>query len=216
MKNNLISKIFILALLSCLISKEIKAEETNINNKVTIDARIGINNSNVWDTEGEEFKADSKIGLVLGANISIPILRVFEFQPGLFFSQKGFDATGKVLGANYNFKRTLNFLDIPLLVGFRPIDNVTILLGPQYSYLMSQKDEFLNPLLNVEQQKEFDNANIRDNMLCVLTGFDVKVDHFVFGARLGWDLTKNNGDGTSSTPRYKNTWTQFTVGFSFD
>jgi len=30
---------------------------------------------------------------------------------------------------------------------------------------------------------------------------------------VGWDLMKNNGDGTKTTPRYKNVWAQVSVGF---
>jgi hypothetical protein len=37
----------------------------------------------------------------------------------------------------------------------------------------------------------------------------------VIGARVGWDLMQNNGDGSSSTIRYKNVWYQATIGFRF-
>jgi hypothetical protein len=43
----------------------------------------------------------------------------------------------------------------------------------------------------------------------------VNLDHTVIGARAGWDLSNNNGNGTSSTPRYKNAWVQATVGYRF-
>jgi hypothetical protein len=33
--------------------------------------------------------------------------------------------------------------------------------------------------------------------------------------RGSWDLKNNNGDGTSTTPRYKNVWYQATVGYRF-
>lgn len=40
---------------------------------------------------------------------------------------------------------------------------------------------------------------------------DAKVG-FVVGVRAGWDLTNNNGNGNSETPRYKNAWAGLTVG----
>jgi len=41
---------------------------------------------------------------------------------------------------------------------------------------------------------------------------DINLNNIVIGARAGWDLFNNNGDGTSTTPRYKNVWAQATVG----
>ena len=69
--------------------------------------------------------------------------------------------------------------------------------------------------LNTEQEDEFDNENIRKNTLGASLGLDININHFVIGARAAWDLQDNKGDGTSSTPRYKNTWLQATVGFKF-
>ncbi len=191
-------------------------EAADFNNKIYIGAKIGFNYSNVWDSEGEEFKSDGKFGLVGGGFISIPLFDVFSFQPELLFSQKGFKATGKLLGADYNISRTTNYLSIPLLAGFAPIDFITILAGPQYSYLMKQTDEFENATTSIDQEKEFVNDNLRDNTFSFLIGADFKMEQMVISTRLGWDLLNNNGDGTSTTPRYKNTWWQLTFGYRFN
>lgn len=176
--------------------------------------KAGLNLANVYDTEGEEFDAEAKIGFVAGAFAAIPIGKFLGFHPELLYSQKGFQASGSVLGSAYTFTRTLNYIDIPLLIAVKPTPGFTILAGPQYSYLMSKKDVFTNSFLNTEDQEEFENENLRKNTLCFLGGFDVNVSRFVFGARVGWDLFQNNGDGTSTTPRYKNVWYQATIGFS--
>ncbi len=190
-------------------------QTVDFKNRIYVGVKLGLNYSNVWDSEGEEFNADGKIGLVGGGFMSIPILDVFSFQPELLFSQKGFKATGKLFGSNYDVTRTTNYLSIPLLVGFSPAESITILAGPQYSYLMKQTNEFKNAVTTIEQEKEFDNDNIRDNTFSFLIGADVKLTQLVLSTRLGWDLMNNNGDGTSTTPRYKNTWWQLTVGYRF-
>lgn len=100
-----------------------------------------------------------------------------------------------------------------MLFAIKPSSFVTILVGPQYSYLLSQKDVFTNSTTSVAQQQEFNNDNIRKNILSVLTGVDITVKKMIIGARVGWDAQNNNGDGTSSTPRYKNVWYQATLGF---
>ena len=175
--------------------------------------KIGLNLANVYDSEGEEFDADPKVGLAAGIFFAIPIGTLLGVQPELLFSQKGFQASGSVLGNDYTFTRTLNYIDVPLLVSVKPTPMITLLVGPQYSYLVSKTDVFSSSLLTVEQEEEFENDNIRKNTLCFLGGIDINVSSFVFGARVGWDLLQNVGDGTSTTPRYKNVWYQATVGF---
>lgn len=176
--------------------------------------KVGVNLANVYDSDGEEFDADAKLGMVVGASASIPIGSFFGFQPELLFSQKGFQASGSVLGSSYTFTRTLNYIDVPLMVAVKPTPLFTLLAGPQYSYLMNRKDVFTNSLLTIEEEQEFTNEDLRKNTLCFIGGFDVNVSRLTIGARVGWDLFNNNGDGTSTTPRYKNVWYQATLGFS--
>lgn len=182
-------------------------------NALAFGPKVGLNMSNVYDSEGEKFDADPKFGFAAGAFLSIPIGTYIGIQPEMLFSQKGFKASGSILGSDYTFTRTLNYLDIPLLIAVKPTPMLTILAGPQYSYLLSRKEEFTNSLISTEQQDEFENDNIRKNTLCFLGGVDVNVSRLVIGARVGWDLFQNVGDGTSTTPRYKNVWYQVTLGF---
>jgi hypothetical protein len=175
--------------------------------------KLGTNYSGIYDTKGEAFTADGKFGLVAGAFAAIPIGKMFGFNPEFLFSQKGFKASSTILGETYNFKRSSNYIDIPLLFALKPIQYVTILAGPQYSYLMKQKDVFSNSTNSVEQQQVFENNDIRKNTLCFTGGFDVNIKYIVFSARAGWDLQNNKGDGTSTNPRYKNVWYQFTLGY---
>jgi len=177
-------------------------------------AKIGTNYSNVYDVQGQDFVADPKFGLVFGGFIAIPLGKYIGVQPELLYSQKGFKATGKLLGYTYEYKRTTSYVDIPILFQLKPSQFLTIVAGPQYSYLVSQKNEFTSTIYSNEQEQQFNNDNVRKNILCFIGGVDVNVNHFVLGVRAGWDLTQNNGDGTSTTPRYKNVWYQFTLGYS--
>jgi hypothetical protein len=183
--------------------------------KFTFGVKGGLNLSNVYDTKGEQFDADAKFGFVAGAFMSIPLGKVIGVQPEILISQKGFQATGVLLGAPYSFTRTTTYIDVPLLFAVKPFELLTLLAGPQYSYLQIQKDVFGSATTSVDQETQFKNDNIRKNTLCFTGGADLNLDHVVVGARLGWDLFNNNGDGTSTTPRYKNVWYQGTIGFRF-
>ncbi len=177
--------------------------------------KVGANYSNVYDEAGDQFVADPKIGLAMGGFFSIPFDKYIGLQPEILFSQKGFRATGFLLGNNYGLTRTTNFIDVPIFFAIKPLPSLTLLIGPQYSYLLKQKDVFTNGNTSILQQQEFQNDNIRKNILCFAAGADITLDHTVISGRVGWDIQNNKGDGTSSTPRYKNVWYQLTVGYRF-
>jgi hypothetical protein len=183
--------------------------------KVRFGAKAGFNYSNVYDSKGDDFDAKGKGGFAGGLFLSIPIGRILGFQPEVLFSQRGFKANGSFLTMPYELKRTSSYLDIPLLFSIRPTPFLSILVGPQYSYLLNQKDDFESSIFSYEVEEEFENDNIRKNTLCFVGGVDVNLGYFVIGARVGTDLINNRGDGTSSTPRYKNVWAQMTFGVRF-
>jgi len=188
--------------------------ESDFRDKLIIGIKGGANLSNVYDTKGEDFQADPKYGFVGGGYVAIPIGTYFGVQPELLFSQKGFQATGKIIGQSYEFTRTTTFIDVPLLIAFKPSEFITILAGPQYSYLIKQKDVFTSSNSKVQVEQEFAHDDIRKNMLCFKGGVDFNFKQFVLGIRTGWDVLNNNGDGSTTTPRYKNVWYQATIGYT--
>ena len=193
------------------------AQETapSFRDKVQFGLKAGSNLSNVYDAEGEQFQTEAKFGFAGGIFLSIPIGKYLGIQPELLFSQKGFQGRGAILDGPYVLTRTTNYIDVPLLFAFKPVEFLTILAGPQYSYLIKQTDVFANGTTTIEREQEFKNDNIRKNTLCFTGGIDINLEHVVLGARAGWDVQNNNGDGTSATPRYKNVWYQATVGYRF-
>jgi len=188
--------------------------EDNLD-KFHIGAKIGGSFSNVYDTSGEEFDADPIMGLTGGVFFSIPIGRFIDIQVEGMITQKGLKGSGSILGSQYSFQRRTTFLEIPFLLGIKASQYVTVLVGPQYSYLLKERYEFSSAVVNILQEEEFKQDNIRKNIFGIVGGIDVNLSQIVVGARIGWDLVNNRGDGTSSTPRYKNVCAQLTVGFRF-
>jgi hypothetical protein len=203
-------KIMLMMLVLVSVAYNVAAQE-----RPAFGLKVGTNYSNVYDERGEEFDADAKFGWVAGAFLSIPIGEFLGVQPEVLFSQKGFKATGRMFGSNYDLKRTTNYIDVPLLFVLKPAKSISLLAGPQFSYLIKQKDEFSGPSANFQQEQEFENDNIRKNILCFIGGIDFNFDNVVLGTRAGWDLSNNNGDGSATTPRYKNVWLQASLGFRF-
>lgn len=209
--------ILTIALITLSVSNSIAQESTSTDNrgKLFFGLKVGTNYSNVYDSESEDFVADSKFGLAAGAFVSIPLGKFIGVQPEILFSQKGFKSSGTFLGTEYKATRTTNFIDVPLLFAVKPVEFITILFGPQYSYLMKQKDEFTSGSFSSSEEEEFTNDNIRKNTFSLIGGADLNFNNFVVGIRSGWDLKNNQGDGSSTTPRYKNMWYQATVGYRF-
>lgn len=196
-------------------AKDKSGSDTDTRSNIVLGAKLGANYSNVYDSEGQDFVADAKLGFVAGGFVTIPLGKLFAIQPEVLYSQKGFKGSGTLLGSPYSYIRTTDYLDIPLFVAVRPSEYISILAGPQFSFLMSEKNEFTSATINTTQEQAFNNDNIRKNTLCLIGGVDVNLSKLVIGARAGWDLKTNNGDGTSDTPRYKNMWYQLTLGYKF-
>ncbi|WP_255702557.1 outer membrane beta-barrel protein [Fulvivirga ulvae] len=104
-------------------------------------------------------------------------------------------------------------MDVPLFVTLKPAEFLTLMAGPQYSYLIKQKDEFTNAFTTVEQEQEFENDDVRKSTLGLAAGLDLNFEHAVVSGRVAWDIQKNNTNGSSTTPEYKNVWFQLALGY---
>jgi hypothetical protein len=212
----IMNKLFLLLALAFFTFGTTLSAQNNDNDSRSqfgVGAKAGLNYSNVWDEQGEDFVADAKLGMVAGIFGIIPFGQSIGFQPEILISQKGFRGSGTLLGTPYSFTRTTTYIDVPLQLQIKPADFVTIVGGPQFSYLFNQKDVYTFGANSTEQQREFDNDNLRKNVLGGVVGADVNLSHLVISGRMGWDFQTNNGDGSSQTPRYKNQWLQFTFGY---
>lgn len=175
----------------------------------------GLTLSNVYDSEGEEFDSDAKVGYTAGLGLEIPIGSLLGFHPEVLITQKGFKGTGSLLLSKYSYSRTTTYLEVPLLFALKPTESFSIVAGPQFAYLLSERNRFDSSPVSYDQEQEFENDDIRKNMLGFVGGVNINFDHFTVGGRVGVDFQSNRGDGTSETPRYKNVWGQLTIGYRF-
>jgi hypothetical protein len=208
-------QIFFLAASILVLGTSTVRAQDDMREKFIFGLKAGINRSNIYDKQGENFAADPKIGFAGGAFFAIPIGAFLGLQPEFLYSQKGYTASGTFLGSDYSYTRTTSYLDIPLQLQIKPSSYFAVLLGPQYSYLLSIKDTWTRGSSSTMTQQNIDNDNARKNILGATVGFDITIQHFLFSARACWDLQNNNGDGSSTVSRYRNTWLQGTVGIRF-
>ena len=213
MKKILIPILLFVALFSEKICAQVN--KTDFRQKLIFGLRAGVNYSKVYDAKGDNFVADPKWGFAGGAFVSIPIGTYLGIQPEVMLSQKGFKATGHVIGLPYTLTRTTTFIDVPVFLCVKASEFVSVLAGPQFSYLVKQVDAFGNGTTTIEQEQNFEKQDIRKNLFGLSVGANINLKHFVISGRSAWDVSKNNDDGSSSTPRYKNFNYQITLGYRF-
>ncbi|MGY6523430.1 MAG: porin family protein [Mongoliitalea sp.] len=199
--------------MTCLLMESSgQSYNTDSRERVTAGLKVGLNRSNVWDEQGQDFRADPKIGFAGGVFVGIPINKIFGFQPEFLISQKGLKGNGTLLGTEYSFSRTSTFIDIPLQLQIKPVRYVTLLIGPQFSHLFKEKNTYTFGSNSTEQEEEFGKIDVRKNILGFVGGVDLNINRFVVSGRFGYDFLNNHTDGSSTVPRYKNQWLQITFG----
>jgi hypothetical protein len=187
-------------------------EDQDLRDKLGIGFKAGINSSNLYDSESEDFNNDPKVGFAFGGFLSIPFGKFLGFQPELMYSQKGYKGSGNVLVSDYEYTRKTDYIDVPLQLQIKPAPFLTILAGPQYSFLVSKGIDFEAGSISDSQQEDIENNDIRKNTLGAVVGLDFNISRVVLSGRFSWDLQHNDGDGTSTSPRYKNVVAQVTLG----
>lgn len=142
----------------------------------------------------------------------MPIGTYLGIQPEVLYSAKGYTGQGTSIFGPYSYTDRLDFLDVPIMLQFKPIPHLYLLGGPEYSYLLSHTYTFDQGVTSNTTQEQFNNDNIRKNVFGLIFGLDIDMGHITLGGRVAWDLQDNNGDGTSTLPRYRNIWGQVTLG----
>lgn len=213
LKNLFIAPVFAIALFS---TQSIVAQTTTTDNSSSMDNReelsfgikAGINYSNVYSESGDGYVANGKVGFAGGVFVSIPLNELIGVQPELLYSQKGF----KTEGTFFDGQITSSYLDLPIHLQIKPTENISILAGPQFSYLLSTKYE-LNGFSAIDEEDLDDNNN--KATVGISAGVDFEVQNFLISARGSWDLNKVNKDNSTSDINYKNQLFQITLGYKF-
>ena len=182
--------------------------------KFSLGAKAGINFSNVYDEENQDFVAEGKTGFAIGGFLSIPLGKYFGIQPELMYSEKGFKSTESNVLYSYKYTRTTSFVDLPLLLQIKPVPSITFVGGPQFSYLLKTKYNF-NGNITTTQEEAINKENYKKNILGFVVGADFNIDHFLISGRAGWDISSSDANGNSTTPRYKNQVIQLALGYRF-
>lgn len=214
-------KVFILAI-SLITVGIANAQTTTTSSKASAGAvkfgiKAGGNFSNIVKTGDDNFKTEFKPGFHAGIFVDIPVVDRLSFAPELVYSQKGFKTTTTgLIGGTREYTTTTNFVDIPILAKINATPTFHITLGPQVSFLTSTKTKFETANSSYEQTVKADNENLKKSLVggVIGLGFDI-TNKVSINGRYALDLQKNNENGTSETPQYRNQVIQAGLAISF-
>jgi hypothetical protein len=139
----------------------------------------GANLSNLSGDLTNEDVYDNKYGFHGGLMLNVGLVGdgFLSIQPEVLFSQKGYkyaDDSFTVLGQTYTYKgeQTYNYIDVPVLLKVNA-GGLFFEAGPQYSYLLSVKDNSERRLSNGTTYSRVDNRdldNVRRNEIGYAAG----------------------------------------------
>lgn len=96
---------------------------------------------NLLDYTNGAITTSNHMGFFAGVNASIPVSDLVSIEPGLFYTQKGYDMKGELnlkgvefLGVNAKAKLTSHYVDLPVLLKLN-FNGLQVFAGPQVSYL---------------------------------------------------------------------------------
>ena len=128
--------------------------------------------------------------MVVGMFAEFKVSNKFSIQPELLYSRQGAKVGSK----------KLNYINVPVLVKFYPINKFSIEAGPQVGYLLSIK----GGTLSKSDYKKID--------LSAVMGFNYQLnDEIGIGARYNLGLK----DITKTSGKHKNAMFQFLLTYKF-
>jgi len=204
-------KIFILAI--ALLGSGI-ANAQSTDKPIKFGIKAGANFSNIIKDDGNNnFKTDYLVGYHAGITLDIKLLENLAFTPEALYSTKGYKSN-TALG---EFTQTTHFIDIPILASVRLGGGLNLVAGPQVSFLMSTTNTFETGFGTAEQKIiEDDSDRFKKSLVGGVIGFRYDLSNKLgINGRYALDFQKNNENGSSQTPEFKNQVFQVGLGIKF-
>ncbi len=183
-----------------------QAQDKVSNNAPSFGIKGGVNFANIIKTDNSNFQTEYNTGFNAGVFVNVPIIGSLSFQPELMFSQKGYKSSRTGVLGDGTFKQITNWIEVPILAKISPASGFNIVLGPQVSFLTRTKNNYEGTFSSAQQTKyEADADKFKKSILggVVGLGFDL-TPRVSLNGRYALDFQKNNENGTTETPEYKN------------
>lgn len=161
--------------------------------------------ANIFKVDGKTMKEEFKFGYSLGAFAEIYFSPKWGIQPEVLWSQTNF-RTGNQFSDVYegginDFEGKLNYLNIPVLLSFRPSKIISFQAGPQFGILLNEHESIFNNGKEAFKKGDFS----------MLGGAQLNLGALRAGARYAIGL--NNINDIDDQDEWKSRGWQIYVGF---
>ncbi|RZK59143.1 MAG: PorT family protein [Pedobacter sp.] len=204
-------KIIILAI-GLFITGVANAQSTD--KAIRFGVKAGANYSNIIKDDGNnDFKTDYLVGYHAGVTLDIKLLENLAFTPELLYSTKGY----KLTSTFGEFTQRTSFIDLPILASIRVGGGLNLVAGPQVSFLLSTDNKFENGFGTAQQTLVEDESDrFKKSLVGGVIGFRYDINsQFGINGRYALDFQKNNENGSTTTPEFKNQVFQLGLGIKF-
>lgn len=155
----------------------------------------GLNISNIT---GGDADRNNLFNFHLGTFAEVRLNKKFSIQPEILYSRQGSEAQNTL-------KIKIDYLAIPILTKYYFSEKLSLEVGPQMSFLVSDKIEFIDSsLLDADT-----DASSFDFGLCIGVGCNL-TSNILLQARYYYGITT-----ISENPDVKNSVFQFSLGYKF-
>lgn len=158
--------------------------------------------TNLYKVTGRSFDEKTKAGFSAGAYGEYFFNRMLGVQSELIWSQirtrtdQDFNQIYGTYGGVSDAQVYLNYISLPVMFAFKPAPELSILVGPQYSYLVNQTSGLL-------AQPQWQNKDaFSKSELSLVFGGQLNLGKVKIGARYSVGLSNMNGINSSDDWRY--------------
>lgn len=144
---------------------------------------------------GRSFTGKFNTGFTGGAYAELNFNSQWGIQPELLFTQTMSQTTddfNQIYGGVSGTTVQNNYINVPILLAFKPAPELSILLGPQYGFLVAQTTQLLPAGGQFPSQNAFEKSN-----LSVVFGGQLNLGKFKVGARYSWGVISLNAVNNS-------------------
>lgn len=190
------------------------AQAQSTDKFIRLGVKAGANFSNIIKDDGNNnFETDYLTGYHAGVTLDIKLLENLALTPELLYSTKGYKLT-----SNFGeFTQRTHFIELPILASIRLGGGLNVVAGPQVSFLLQTDNKFENGFSTVQQQiVEDESSRFKNSLVGGVIGFRYDFNsQFGINGRYAIDFQKNNENGSTTTPEYKNQVFQVGLGVKF-
>ncbi|GAB3924280.1 porin family protein [Mucilaginibacter myungsuensis] len=158
---------------------------------------------------------DYRPGFQGGIFAEIPVANKIAFVPAVLYSQKGGNINTVINGVTIKGDTRVNYIDVPLLVDFKVNPAISLFVGPQAAFFMSQKS---TATLSMGSQTATNTSTSSEGARKVIVGANLGAG-YKFNQDLGIKLHYITDFQHTSEEAYntgeKNSGFALTVGYLF-